>query len=185
MVIVKNLIGYEGLYIIDSLGNVVSIPKLQGEKLHNKYKILKPKLSKSGYLEITLSKNSVQKTYLLHRLIATHFLDNEDNLPQVNHKNGIKTDNRLENLEWVTVSKNIKHAFENNLSHFRDNVLGNLEKINSKTSYKKVVLYKDDKEFVFNSIKEAAETLSLNKDNITRAIRKKQKVSGYIVVGEK
>lgn len=185
MVILKDIIGYEGLYMIDNLGNVISLPKFQGNRFHNKYKVLKPKLNKAGYYEVSLSKNGVLKSFLLHRLIAIHFLDNKDNLPQVNHKNGVKTDNRLDNLEWVTISENTKHAFDNNLGNFKENALNVLQKINSKTSYKKVIFYKDDKEFVFNSIKEAAETLSLNKDNITRAIRKKQKVSGYIVVGEK
>lgn len=78
-------------------------------------------------------------------------------------------------MEWVTISENTKHAFDNNLGNFKESALNVLQKINSKTSYKKVIFYKDDKEFVFNSIKEAAETLSLNKDNITRAIRKNKK----------
>lgn len=185
MLQVKEIIGYEGLYLIDSIGNVVSLPKLQGNKLHNKYKILQPKISRSGYLEVSLSKNGVLKTYFLHRLIAIHFIENNNNLPQVNHKNGIKTDNRLENLEWVTASENTKHAYDNNLGNFQNTANENLKKINEKASYKKLYFCKDDKEYFFNSVKEASETLGLNKDNITRAIRKNQKVGGYIVKGEK
>lgn len=185
MVTLKNINGYEGLYMIDNLGNVLSLPKFQGNRFHNKYKVLKPKLNKNGYYEVALSKNGVLKSFLLHRLIAIHFLDNKDNLQQVNHKNGVKTDNRLDNLEWATISENTKHAFDNNLNNFKERALNNLTKINSKTTYKKVILYKDDKEFVFNSVKEASEKLNPNKDNITRAIRNKRKVSGYIVIGEK
>lgn len=185
MLKVKEIIGYEGLYLIDSLGNVVSLPKIQGRRLHNKYKVLTQKINGCGYVEVTLCKDGEMKSFLLHRLLAIHFLDNENNLPQVNHKNGIKTDNRLENLEWVTASENTKHAYDNNLGNFRNNADENLRKINEKTAYKKVYFYKDSEEHVFNSVKEASETLGLNKDNITRAIRKNQKVGGYIVKGEK
>jgi len=62
---------------------------------------------KDGYVQIRVKK----KMFLVHRLLALNFIANPFNLPQVNHKNGIKTDNRLENLEWVSASDNIKHAY--------------------------------------------------------------------------
>lgn len=69
-------------------------------------------LNRSGYSRITIK----TKTYLVHRLVAKTYLSNPNNLPQVNHKNGIKTDNRVENLEWCSRSHNVKHAFETGLN---------------------------------------------------------------------
>lgn len=184
-VIVKDIVGYEGLYIIDNLGNVVSLPKHQGRRIHNKYRILKPKLNRAGYLEICLSKDRKEKTFLLHRLLAKHFIPNPENLENVNHINGIKTDNRLENLEWCSKQQNTKHAFDNNLGNFKADALERLEKINFYNSYCKAILEKDGEKFEFNSTKEASEKMGIKADNISRAIRKKQKTHGYVVVGFK
>lgn len=185
-VIVKNVIGYEGLYIIDNLGNVVSLPKYQGRRIHNKYKVLKTKINyKTGYEEVTLTKNNKGKTLLLHRLLAIHFIPNPKNLENVNHINGIKTDNRIENLEWCTKQQNTKHAFDNNLGNFKVEALERLDKVNFYNSYCKVILEKEGQKFEFSSIKEASEKLGIEQDNISRAIRKKQKTRGYTVVGFK
>lgn len=185
-VIVKDIVGYEGLYIIDNLGNVVSLPKFQGRRIHNKYKILKPKLNaRTGYLEIYLSKDGKGKTFLLHRLLAKHFIPNTENLENINHINGIKTDNRLENLEWCTKQQNTKHAFENNLGNFKIEAMNRLEKFNFYNSYCKVILEKDGKKFEFNSTKKAAEVLGLKAENIASAIKKGQRTNGYIAIGFK
>lgn len=105
----KDIIGYEGYYQISNLGNI---------KRFRKYKsnILKPRINKRGYVQITLCKNSCTKTFRLHRLIAESFIDNPQKKLQVNHINGIRHDNRLENLEWVTQNENMKHAFNNKLA---------------------------------------------------------------------
>lgn len=65
-----------------------------------------------GYHRVELSKDGKQKRYFVHRLVATAYIPNEDNLPQVNHLNGDKLDNRVENLEWCTASRNHKHAYK-------------------------------------------------------------------------
>jgi len=83
-------------------------------------KIRKTKLDHKGYIILTLYKESINGkkktgTKSIHRLISESFISNPNNLPQVNHINGIKTDNRLENLEWCTSKENMVHAFKNNL----------------------------------------------------------------------
>ena len=86
---VKFVDGYEGLYLIDNLGNVISVPKIEGRYIRNKYNILATKVNKYGYVEVTLVKDSKMKTHLLHRLIAKAFVPNPNNYDVVNHKNGI------------------------------------------------------------------------------------------------
>lgn len=185
MVEVKNVIGYEGLYLIDNLGNIVSLPKIQGRRLHNKYKILNAKVNKFGYKEVTLTKNGVAKTLLLHRLVAQHFVPNPNGLPCVNHKNGIKIDNRIENLEWCTKRQNTKHAFDNNLGGFKVRAIKNLESWNRSHAYLKIVLEKDGNIYEFQSSFDASQFVGATRDDITRAIKTGQHCRGYKVFGFK
>ena len=183
---VKEVCGYEGLYLIDSLGNVVSCPRQQGSRFVNQYKILGTKINRLGYKEVALSKDGKTRTVLLHRLLALHFIDNPNNLPCVNHRNGVKTDNRLENLEWCTRSQNTKHAYENNLGGFRDNVNAGIRAMNELTKYVSVMLIAPDgSEMYFPGTKEAAEFLGTKSDEVTRAIRKGQRVRGHKAFGFK
>jgi hypothetical protein len=101
--------GYEGDYLISSDGLIfrASDAKTGG---HKAGKAHKTKTAPNGYLITILCKNNVIKTHLVHRLVAMAFLPNPDDLPEVNHKNGIKSDTRVENLEWVTRSQNRIHS---------------------------------------------------------------------------
>jgi len=100
----KDVVGYEGLYQVSSIGRVKSLHK-------NKEIILKGGMSTSGYPFFSLSKNGDIKYNSTHRFIAIAFLDKKDEHNYVNHKNGIKVDNRVENLEWCTQSENLLHSY--------------------------------------------------------------------------
>jgi hypothetical protein len=120
----KDVVGYEDSYEVSSLGNVKSKTKTISQKnsfgnfqnVVYRQRILKLKISDSGYPKVSLSKNSKGKDFYTHRLVAIAFLQNLENKPEVNHKNGIKTDNRVVNLEWNTKSENVRHSYENGLS---------------------------------------------------------------------
>ncbi len=118
-VIWKDIVGYEKFYKINNLGVVVSKPRdvinKHGIVKHNPSKVMK--INYCGkYPMIGLNKNKVQSNFGLHRLLGIHFIPNPENKPQINHKNGIKTDFNLSNLEWMTISENNKHAFDTGLN---------------------------------------------------------------------
>ena len=123
MEIWKDIKGYDVHYQISNFGRVKSFKS---------NKILKSKIGSSGYLQIVLCKNCTRKNQLIHRLIALYFIPNPDNKPCTNHKNGIKTDNRLENLEWATYSENTIHSFKNGLQKPTKSIDAHFAKINHK-----------------------------------------------------
>lgn len=102
----KDVVGYEGLYQISNLGRVKRIVSVRCRV--ERYLCLET--DKDGYLICSLSKNSVLKKRKVHRLVAEHFIANPENKAQVNHKKGIKKDNRASELEWVTNTENMRHA---------------------------------------------------------------------------
>lgn len=106
----KDIPNYEGLYQIDIYGNVYSLPK-QGA--WSEVRIMKPTIKKSGYIDINLMKNSVAKSFRVHRLVAITFIPNPKNKKQVNHKDGNKANNHVDNLEWNTSGENQRHAYKN------------------------------------------------------------------------
>ena len=105
----------EGLYQVSNQGRIRSAKDRTGSKAG---RILKLKEYK-GYRSIGLYNRTFRKSHSIARLVALAFVPNHDNKPQVNHINGIKTDNRPENLEWVTASENSLHAYKTGLIDMR------------------------------------------------------------------
>jgi hypothetical protein len=107
-----NVVGYGELYKISNKGRIRTFVKHS----YRRGKIMKPFRHKQGYLRISLVKNGKSKSYMMHRLVAEAFIYNPDNKLEINHKNGIKHDNRVENLEWCTSLENIKHSITTGLT---------------------------------------------------------------------
>ncbi len=105
----RDIIGYEGLYQISNIGRIKTLSKFAGRS-NRKEKIMKQSFNSKGYLHIVLSKNNISQTCRVNRLVALNFISNPDNLPQVNHKDGIKANNRVDNLEWCTSKYNVNHS---------------------------------------------------------------------------
>lgn len=102
----KPIIGYENLYKISNMGNIFSIAKNRKLTL---------KLREPGYYQIILYNQGKFKAFSIHRLVALHFIKNPLKKPQVNHIDGNKLNNRVDNLEWNTASENTSHAYEKGL----------------------------------------------------------------------
>lgn len=114
----KDILNYEGLYQISNLGNVKS---LGNKHKHKNSIILKQTIDrKNGYLTVSLSKKGKMKMYRVHRLVANAFIDNFNNYPIINHKDGNKLNNCVDNLEWCTYKQNIIHSWENGLSYISE-----------------------------------------------------------------
>ena len=109
----KDICGHEGLYAVTNTGSVWSYPK--NTNGNNKGKWLKQSVDKNGYTYFTLFKGKKSKKHKAHRLVAQAFIPNRDNKSQVNHIDGDKTNNFIENLEWCSPNENTKHAIQNNL----------------------------------------------------------------------
>lgn len=106
----KDIIGYEGLYQVSSLGRVRSLDRYDSNNHFLKGRILKLSANGKGYLKVALNSNGKAKTYSVHRLVLQSFIPNPDNLPQVNHKDENKTNNNVDNLEWCDNSYNLNYG---------------------------------------------------------------------------
>ena len=105
----KDIDGYEGLYQVSNLGNVKSL----NYRHTGKERILKPGNNGLGYLQVNLCKNRKTRHFTIHRLVAKAFLENPDNKSDVNHKDEDKTNNCVDNLEWMTRKDNINYGTHN------------------------------------------------------------------------
>lgn len=110
-----DVVGYEGLYQVSNLGRLKSLDRLDGRGYRIKGSLKKISSTSNGYQQVTLYREGVMKSNLMHRIVASAFLLNPDNKKVVNHINGDKQCNAVSNLSWVTYSENALHAYDTGL----------------------------------------------------------------------
>ncbi len=174
----KDVPGYEGLYLVSNFGNVKSLPRkvsyinkygketstICGGNILSKTKTGQGWKTDNYYLSVMFTVGNKSKRMLVHRLVAAAFIPNPDNLPQVNHIDGDKTNNRVDNLEWCTMNHNMEHA------------MYDIKTI--KTNFKCVPIMCLETGEEFRSTSEAAKIYHLNRRNLSYAISKGKPYAG-------
>lgn len=175
-VLIKPIKGWEDKYLIYSDGRVYSL--LRG-------KFLSPRLSMDGYERVCLFDDGKRYEYRVHRLVAENFIDNSDNLPQVNHKDFNRRNNCLSNLEWCTNYENVHHSIE----HYRKG-FGNQhsERDNSTGQFKQVKAYTftnvyNEKCFTVIGLKNVAKQFGCSVKNVNAILEKYANTGAYVKQG--
>lgn len=168
----KDIEGYEGLYQVSNLGRLRTLQRYNfSKKKHEKTcKVLKLNEHRQGYKTTTLSKNGKRKTYLVHRLVAAAFIENEKSKPEVNHIDADKRNNCVSNLEWVTAKENSMHASKLNIKNTKKAV----EKIK-----RRVFFYEGEKIVkIFDSGAQCARELNLNYKSLNSSLNRGYRYKG-------
>ncbi|MHB9773487.1 NUMOD4 domain-containing protein [Lacticaseibacillus rhamnosus] len=158
----KNIVGYEGLYQVSSLGRVKSLERIDSNGHPVKERVLTSFPNRSGYCKVNLYRDRNMEVKSVHRLVAETFIPNPDNLPQVNHKDENKANNAVSNLEWCS-------ALYNNLYNGRNK---RVAKANEHPIY---VVTNSGHHYFFGSVKKASELLGLNHSRVSKCLRGKAK----------
>lgn len=159
----KPIIGYEGLYEVSNLGIVRSLNKTNNQ--YSMYATAGTSDGKHGYLKVKLQKNGKSKSFQVHRLVAEAFIDNPDKLPQVNHIDEDKQNNKVNNLEWCSAKYNSNYGTRTE----------RLAKAQGKPIYQlkdNVIINK------FNSLMDAERKTGINNRNIWRVLKGIRKHTG-------
>ena len=184
----KDIKDYEGLYQISNFGRVKSLKRKVKNK--NGYRIVEEKILKNlindmGYYTVNLRKDNQNNIKLIHRLIAENYISNKNNYPIINHIDGNKLNNNIDNLEWCTYSHNIKEAFKLGLNkytykeNFKHDYWKN-KKGKEHSKSKSINQYDVEGNFIkeWESLTQASRELNINLIYISNVCRGKQRVAG-------
>ena len=165
--IFRDIPNYEGLYQATSNGQIYALPRTwvtYRNGIQKRDGRFIGKMNKNGYCYVSLTNSKgVKKGWLIHRLVAITFIENIHNKPDINHINGIKSDNRIDNLEWCTHKENIQHSFKIGL--------GNISAAN-KSWEKKVIDTKTNEQF--DSVSKAADCLNMKRKTLSMMLNGKR-----------
>lgn len=167
------IFGYEGYYEISNMGRVKSVLRNVTNDVYGDKKvpsrILKQFILKNKYLSLSLNKEGKDKGFRVHRLVAIHHIPNPENKPEVNHKKGIKLDNRASELEWATRLENLKHAVNIGLINQKGIARYNQRGINSVHS-KRVNQYSLSGKFIktWDCIVDAVKIFNIDRSSVRR-----------------
>ena len=174
----KDIKEYEGLYQVSNLGKIRTLDRyvncLYGQKRLLKGQIVKLFKNNSGYFIVSLYRENKFKNFLVHRLVAQAFIQNSENKSEVNHIDGNKENNCVDNLEWVTKSENELHASKTGLTERHKKIVA---ENNKKIKSKKVLQYSLNGEFLkeYCSVSEAARENNFSTGAISNCCRKERK----------
>ena len=165
--------GYDDSYSISKDAQIFS---------NKSNKILKIRLNKRGYKDVCFCINGVKKNIFVHRIMAEAFIPNPNLYPCVNHINGIKTDNRIENLEWATHAHNNKHAWDNGLNKKSYPCLGKFG--GNHPGHKKIMAYSENQDIIiFDGLLFASRCTGIQSSHISSCCNGKRNTAGiYDVV---
>ena len=162
----KDIPNYEGHYQASNLGRIRSIKK--------ETKILKEINRNDGYKYVNLSKNGKSKPIKVHKIIAKTFLSNPQNFPVINHKDGNKINNSIDNLEFCTQSHNLKEAYKLGLKKPNKINIRKRKKVLQKDKSGKIIK-------IWDSIKEASIKLNIKDSNISQVCKNKRNYAGNYI----
>ena len=178
----KDIKGYEGLYQVSNLGRVKVLPRIRrsksGSVYYSKEKLLKLQKDFDGYYRVGLHKDGNQQDFRINRLVGVMFIPNPNNLPIVHHKDNDKTNNCVNNLEWVSVSQNTKHAVNTNRLVYDNNRLKTISKLGVEKTRKPVKCVNTEK--IYFSISECALDIGVNNDALVRHIVRCECIDGQL-----
>lgn len=178
----RDVVGYEGLYAVSSLGRVKRLADPDSAGCMRKERIRKPCPDKNTYFKVNLCKDGKVKVFFVHRLVAIAFIPTNDYSLQINHKNGNKQDNSVENLEWVTCKENVYHAHQMGLVHPAHNQRYGETNSHCKVTDEQVEEIRKDKT---STIAQLCEKYGIGKTQIRRICSGEQRKRGSIVIKDR